>query len=60
MRYFDETDIAYSVNRLCKILPIWQNFTSLWQFFNSLCLILQNDGPTLANLEHYLAYFHCC
>ena len=32
MRYFDETDIAYSVNRLCKILPIWQNFTSLWQF----------------------------
>ena len=52
--------VVISVTRFGKISPIWQKFTSLWQLFNSLFLIWQNDGPTLANLEHYLANFHCC
>ena len=52
--------LSNSVTRFGEIMTIWQNFTSLWQFFNSLFLILKNDGRTLANLEHYLANFHCC
>ena len=52
--------LQISVTRFGEISPIWQNFTSLWQIFNSLFLIWQNDGPSLANLEHCLANFHCC
>ena len=33
-----------SVTRFGEILPIWQNFGSLWKFFNSLFLILKSDG----------------
>ena len=32
----------------------------LWQIFNGLFLIWQNAEPTLANLLHYWANFHCC
>ena len=51
--------LSNSVTRFGEIMPIWQNFTSLWQFFNSLFLILKNDGRTLANLEHinWLIFF---
>ena len=51
-------DTLESVTSFDENSPIWQNCTSLWQFFNSLFLIWQNDGPTLANLELYLANFH--
>ena len=34
--------------------------SQLWQFFYSLFLIWQNVEPTLPNLLHYWANFHCC
>ena len=48
-----------SVTRFDKIAPFWQNFTSLCQKFHSLFLMWQNAEPTLANLCHYVANFHC-
>ena len=52
--------LAYSVTKLCEILPLWQKFKSLWQIFEGLFLIWQNVEPTLANLLHYWGNFHCC
>ena len=37
-----------------------KNFTSLWQIFEGLFLSWQNGEPTLANVWHYWANFHCC
>ena len=51
---------ASSVTRLAEISPLWQKIKSLWQIFESLYLIWQNVEPTLANLLHYWANFHCC
>ena len=57
------------MTRFGEILPLWQNFTSLWQNVDGLFLIWQNvDGlfliwqnvdPILANLLDYWAHFHC-
>ena len=46
-----------SVTSFAEISPLLQNFKSLWQFFDRIFLIWQNDEPTLANLEHYWANF---
>ena len=40
-----------SVTRFGKILPLWQNFKILWQYFAGLFSIRQNFEPTLG-------YFH--
>ena len=54
------TGVLSSVTRFGKILPLWQRFTSIWQFFDSLFLIWQNAEPTLANLVHFWANLHAC
>ena len=51
--------VTASVTRFFEILPLWQNFTSLWQIVDSLFLICQNVEPTLTNLVHYWADFYC-
>ena len=38
-----------SVTRLGKISPLWQNFKSLWQFFESLFCIGKIFEPNWAN-----------
>ena len=45
---------------LAKLHHYGKKFPSLWQIFDSLFLIWQNAEPTLANLWHYWANFHCC
>ena len=57
---FGEWHIPISVTRFGEISPLWQKFTSLWQFLDSLFLIWQNAEPTLVNFGHYWSYFHCC
>ena len=52
--------LSSSVTRFGEISTFWQKCASLWQFFNSLFLIWQNDGPTLAIFEYYWASLHCC
>ena len=54
------SSIACSVTRFGEILPLWQKFTSLWQFFGGLFLIWPNAEPILANLWHNWANNHCC
>ena len=49
-----------NVTRFGKISPLWQKFTRSRASFNGLFLIWQNAEPTLANLGHYWANFHCC
>ena len=49
-----------NVTRFGEISLLWQKFTGLLQFFEGFFLIWQNDEPTLANLWHYWANFHCC
>ena len=45
---------------------IWRIFATLakmsksWAIFEGLFPILENFGPTLANLLHYWANFYCC
>ena len=48
-----------SVTRFAEISPLWQTFTSLWKMFDGVFLIWQNSKPTLANMLHYWANFHC-
>ena len=50
---------SHSVTRLGEISPLWQKIPSLWQIFVSLFPMWQNAKPTLANLYHYWAHFHC-
>ena len=38
---------------------IWLKFTSLWLIFGRSFPIWQNVEPTLANMLHYWASFHC-
>ena len=45
---------------LAKFCHFGKKCTSPSQMFDSLFLIWQNAEPTLANLWHYLANFHCC
>ena len=52
--------VANRVTRFGKSLPLWQKFASCWQICDGLFLIWQNAEPTLANLWHYWANFHCC
>ena len=47
------------VTRFGKISPFWQKFTSLWQIFDGVFLIWSNSKPSLTNLLHYWANFHC-
>ena len=47
-------------HRFGEILPLWEKFTSYWKIFDALFLIWQNAEPTLANLSHFWANFHCC
>ena len=49
-----------SVTRFGEILPIWQNFTNIWQIFDCSFPVWQYTDPTLAKLWHYWASFHCC
>ena len=49
-----------SVTRFGQISPLWQKFTSPWQFFDGLFLVWQIDDSTWANLWHYWDNFHCC
>ena len=58
--WVNEIDNPTSVTIFGEISPLWQNFTSLWQLFGGLFLIWQNSQPTLVNLLHYWAKFHCC
>ena len=44
---------------LAKFRPLWQKFISHGQFFDGLFPIWQNAEPTLANLWHFWAIFHC-
>ena len=53
------TGVGSSVTRFGESLPLCQKFTSLWQIFDGLFIIWQNAEPTLANLWHYWANFHC-
>ena len=45
-------DPVFSVSRFVKISALWPNFDC--SFF-----IWQNVEPTLANLLHFWAHFHC-
>ena len=54
LRTFAEDDLPTyyrltSVTRFGEIAPLWQNFTSLWQIFDTLFLIWQNVEPTLVH-----------
>ena len=40
-----------SVTRFGEILPLWQNFKSLWLFFEGLFCIGQNIEPNWANFN---------
>ena len=46
-------------DQICRDFALWQNLTSLWQFFDSLVFIWQNVKYTLANLQRYWANFLC-
>ena len=39
-----------SVTRFGEILPIWQNFTNIWQIFDCSFPVWQYTDPTLAKL----------
>ena len=47
------------ISSVTRFVEIWQNLTSLWQFFDSLVFIWQNVKYTLANLQRYWANFLC-
>ena len=48
------------VTRFGEISPLWHNFKSLRQIFESLFIIWQNVYFTLAKMLCYWASFHCC
>ena len=58
--YFAVEPHESSVTRFGEILPLWQKFTIFCQICDCLFPIWQNAEPTLANLWHYWANFHCC
>ena len=48
------------VTRFGEIPPLWQNFKSLLQFFESLVSIRQTFEPNLANFKGIMAIFRYC
>ena len=48
-----------SVTRFGENSPKWQDFKSLWQLFESLHNIWQNNEPSLEIFICYWAHFHC-
>ena len=51
---------ASSVTRMGEILPLWQNFKTLWQSFEGLFSIWQTFEPTLGCICTLKPNFHCC
>ena len=49
-----------SVTRFGKIMPLWVNFKSLWQYFEGLFRIWNFFDHTVAFVFNYWASFHCC
>ena len=46
-----------SVTRLGKMLPLWQNLKSIWQFLR-VYLVFHKNWPCVANFECHWANFH--
>ena len=54
------TRSTISVTRFDRISTLWQNFISLWPFFDGLLSNKQNFEPTLSNFVCSWANLHCC